>query len=125
MIVVVAIGAAAFALYYIFSSQPEKVSQTIPRFAYWFPFAFLGMVTDIPFTFRIFDLENRRKKVLLRLTVWWFPRLVIVAFMLNLPIVRDLDPATTAFVVLAIDVVLAAFFAWLHTLRKQIQMKEV
>ena len=125
MIVVVAIGAVALALYYLFSSQPEKVSQIIPRFAYWFPFAFLGMVTDIPFTFRIFDLENRRKKVLLRLAVWWFPRLVIVAFMLNLPIVRDLDPATTAFVVLAIDVVLAAFFAWLHTLRKQIRMKEV
>ena len=125
MATVVVVGAVAFALYYLFSDQPENVSQIIPRFTYWFPFAFLGMVTDVPFTFRIFDLENRRKKVLLRLIVWWMPRIVIVAFMLDLPIVRDLDPATTALVVLAIDGVLAAFFAWLHALRKQMRLKEV
>jgi hypothetical protein len=125
MILVVVLGAVAFALYYLFSGQPEKVSQIIPRFAYWFPFAFLGMVTDIPFTFRIFDLENRRKKVLLRLIVWWTPRVVIVIFMLNLPVVRDLDPATTALVVLAIDGVLTAFFMWLHTIRKRRGMRHL
>ncbi|HET6447389.1 MAG TPA: hypothetical protein VFI27_22735 [candidate division Zixibacteria bacterium] len=125
MIVVVVFGAVAFALYYLFSDQPENVSQIIPRFAYWFPFALLGMVTDVPFTFRIFDLGNRRKKVLLRLVVWWFPRVIIVAFMFNLPIMRDLVPATTALVVLAIDGVIAAFFMWLRSSRKQIRMEEV
>jgi len=125
MVAVVILGAAAFALYYLISSQPERISQILPRFAYWFPFALLGMVTDVPFTARMFDLENRNKKVLVRLVVWWFPRFIIVAFMLNIPIVRDLDPATTALVVLAIDGVLAAFFVWLHTLRKQTGMKEV
>ena len=47
MVVVVVIGAIAFALYYNISDQPERVSEIIPRFAYWFPFALLGMVADI------------------------------------------------------------------------------
>ena len=112
-------GAIAFALYYLFSDQPEKVSQIVPRFAYWFPFALLGLVTNVPFTFHIFDLADRRRKVLLRLMVWWLPRLVIVAFMINLPILQELDPATTALAVLVIDGVLAVFFLWLYMSRKQ------
>ncbi len=119
MVGAVVAGAVAFALYYLFSDQPEKVSQILPRFAYWFPFALLGLVTDVPFTFHIFDLEDRRRKVLLRLMVWWLPRLVIVAFMINLPILQELDPATIALAVLVIDGVLAAFFLWLHRSRKQ------
>jgi hypothetical protein len=125
MVTVVIIGAAAFALYYLFRDQPEKVSQIVPRFAYWFPFALLGMVTDVPFTARMFDLENRRKKVLVRLVVWWFPRFIIFVFMFNLPIVRDLDPATSALIVLAIDAILTAFFLGLHNFRKQVGMKTV
>jgi hypothetical protein len=73
----------------------------------------------------MFDLENRNKKVLVRLVVWWFPRFIIVAFMLNIPIVRDLDRATTVLVVLAIDIILTAFFLGLHNFRKQIGMKAV
>jgi hypothetical protein len=107
MAVVVVVGAAAFALYYLFSDQPEKVSQILPRFAYWFPFALLGLVTDVPF--HVFDWEDRRLRVFLRLIVWWTPRIIIVAFMINLPILQDLDPATTALAVLAIDGVLALF----------------
>ena len=123
MAVVVVVGAAAFALYYLISGQPEAASQIVPRFAYWFPFALLGLVTDVPF--HVFDWEDRRLRVLLRLILWWLPRLVIVAFMINLPILQDLDPATTALVVLAIDGVLAAFFLLLYTLRKQIGLNDV
>jgi EamA domain-containing membrane protein RarD len=123
MAVVVVIGAAAFALYYLFSDQPETVSQIVPRFAYWFPFALLGLVTDVPF--HVFDWQDRRLRVMLRLILWWMPRLVIVAFMINLPILQDLDPATTALVVLAFDGILAAFFLLLYALRKRIGMKDV
>jgi hypothetical protein len=125
MVVVVVIGAIAFALYYVYSGQPEKVSEIIPRFVYWFPFALLGLVTNVPFTFSTFDWAVKRQRVVLRLIVWWTPRLVIVAFMFNLPFLQDLDPATTALVVFAIDCVLAAFFLWLHMSRKQIGMREV
>ncbi len=125
MVAVVLVGAVAFALYYLFNGQPEKVGQILPWFAYWFPFALLGLVTDVPFTFNTFDWADRRQRVLLRLMVWWIPRLVIVAFMINLPILQDLDPATTALAVLVIDGVLAAFFLWLHMSRKQIRMKGI
>ncbi len=123
MAIAVVLGAVAFALYYLFSGQPEKVSQILPRFAYWFPFALLGLVTNTPFY--VFDWEDRRLRVLLRLMVFWIPRLVIIAFVINPPILQDLDPATTALVVLAIDGVLAAFFVWLYTSREQIGMKDV
>ncbi len=123
MAIVVVVGAVAFALYYFISGQPETVSQIVPRFAYWFPFALLGLVTDVPF--HVFDWEERRLRVLLRLIIFWFPRLVIVAFMINLPILQDLDPVTTALVVLAIDGVLAAFFLRLHTSWKQIRLNDV
>ena len=113
--VVVVLGAVAFALYYLFSGQPEQVSQILPRFAYWLPFGLLGLVTDIPF--QVFYWEDKRRRVLLRLILWWFPRLVIFAFVCNPPILQDLEPATTALVVLAIDGVLAAFFLWLYTSR--------
>lgn len=117
-VVVVVAGAAAFALYYQFSGQPERVSQILPRFAYWLPFGLLGLVTDVPF--QVFDWEDRRVRVFLRLILWWFPRLVIFAFAFDLAILQDLDPATTALAVLAIDGVLAAFFLWLYTSREQI-----
>ena len=123
MAVVVVVGAGAFALYYLFSDQPETVSQIVPRFAYWFPFALLGLVTNTPFL--VFDWEDRRLRVLLRLIVFWIPRIVIVAFMINLAILQDLDPATTALAVLVIDGVLAAFFLLLYTSRKQIGMKDI
>ena len=123
MTVVVVVGAVAFALYYLFNDQPEQVSQIIPRFAYWFPFAFLGMVTETPF--QIIYWEDRNLRVLLRLMIWWFPRLIIIAFVINPPFLQDLDPATTALAVLAIDGVLAAFFLLLHTLREQIGKKDV
>jgi hypothetical protein len=38
----------------------------------------------------------------------------------NPPILQDLDPATTAWTVLAIDGALAAFFLLLHTSREQL-----
>ena len=40
--VVVVIGAGAFALYYLLSGQPAKVSQIVPRFAYWLPSHYLA-----------------------------------------------------------------------------------
>ena len=112
----VALGAIAFALYYHFSGQLEKVCQILPRFAYWLPFGLLGLVTDVPF--QVFDWEDRRLRVLLRLILWWFPRLVIFAFVFNPPILRNLDPTTTALVVLGIDGALALFFWWLHNRRR-------
>jgi len=123
MAVVVVVGAAAFALYYFFSGQPEQVSQIIPRFAYWFPFALLGMVTESPF--HVFAWEDRRLRVLLRLIVFWLPRLVIIAFVINPPLLQDLDPATTALAVLVIDGVIVTFFLLLHTLREQTRMKGI
>jgi hypothetical protein len=39
------------------------------------------------------------------------------AFVANPPVLRDLDPTTTALTVLAIDGVLAAFFLWLQRKR--------
>jgi hypothetical protein len=123
MAAAVVVGAVAFALYYFFRDQPEKISQIVPRFAYWFPFALLGLVTDIPF--HVFDWEDRRLRVSLRLIVFWVPRIVIVAFMIDLAILQELDPATTAFTVLVIDGVLAAFFLLLYTLREQIGVKDV
>jgi hypothetical protein len=120
MVVVVIVGAVAFALYYLFSGQPENVSQILPRFAYWFPFALLGMVTNTPF--KIIYWEDRRLRVLLRLMMWWFPRIVIVAFVINPPILQGLDPANTALTVLAIDGVLAAFCLGLYAAREQMAM---
>lgn len=125
MIIAVVLGAVGFALFYISSGQPEKVSEIIPRFAYWFPFAFLGMVTDLPFNFKMFDWENKRLRIFLRLIVWWFPRVIIVAFMFNLPIVRGLDPVTTALVVLAIDGVILAIDLMLYFSRKQAGIQAV
>ena len=119
MVVVVILGAFAFALYYLLSGQPEKVSEIIPRFAYWFPFALLGMVTDIPF--QIIYWENTRLRVLLRLVIWWFPRIVIIAFVINPPILQGLDHAATALTVLAIDCVLAAMCLGLYTAREQLR----
>ena len=116
-IVVVLLGAVGFALYYHFSGQPEKVSQILPRFAYWLPFGLLGLVTDVPF--QVFDWEDRRLRIFLRLILWWFPRLVIFAFVFNPPILRDLDPTTTALTVLVIDGALALFFWGLHNRRRQ------
>lgn len=116
--VVALLGANAFAVYYHFSGQPEKISQILPRFAYWLPFGLLGLITDVPF--QVFDWEDRRLRVLLRLILWWFPRLVIFAFVFNPPILQGLDPATTALAMLAIDGVLAAFFLWLHASREKI-----
>ena len=116
--VVVLLGAVAFALYYHFSGQPEKVSQILPRFAYWLPFGLLGLITDVPF--QAFNWEDRRLRVFLRLILWWFPRIVIFVFVFNPPFLQDLDPATTALAVLAIDGVLAAFFLWLYTSREQL-----
>ena len=116
--VVVLLGAVAFALYYHFSGQPEKVSQILPRFAYWLPFGLLGLITDVPF--QVFNWEDRRLRVFLRLILWWFPRLVIFAFVFNPPILQDLDPATTALAVLAIDSILASFFLFLHTSREHL-----
>jgi len=112
--------AVAFALYYLFTGQPEEVRQILPRFAYWFPFALLGMVTDTPF--QIFYWEDRHLRVLLRLMIWWFPRLIIIAFVSNPPILQGLAPATTALTVLAIDGVLAAFCLGLYTTREQMRM---
>ena len=123
MVLVVIVGAVTFALYYLITGQPELVSQIIPRFAYWFPFALLGLVCDIPF--QIFYWEDRNLRVLLRLIIWWFPRIVIVAFMFNLPFLHELDPATTALTILAIDVVLAAFCLELYTARQQMEMRGV
>jgi hypothetical protein len=120
MVVVVIVGAAAFALYYRSSGQTEQISQIIPRFAYWFPFALLGMVTDIPF--QIIYWEKKRVRVLLRLVIWWFPRVVIIAFVVNPPILQDLDRATTALTVLAIDCVLAALCLGLYSAREQLWM---
>lgn len=117
-VVVVLLGAVAFALYYHFSGQPEKVSQILPRFAYWLPFGLLGLITDMPF--QVFNWQDRRLRVFLRLILWWFPRLVIFAFVFNPPILQDLDPATTALAVLAIDGALAAFFLILHTSRQRL-----
>ena len=112
-VVVVLAGAVGFALYYHFSGQPEKVAQILPRFAYWLPFGLLGLVTDMPF--QVFSWQDRRLRVFLRLILWWFPRFVIFAFVFNPPFLRDLDPATTALVVLVIDGALALFFWWLHS----------
>jgi hypothetical protein len=42
----VVIGASAFVLYYLLSGQPAKVSQIVPRFAYWLPFALLGLIAE-------------------------------------------------------------------------------
>jgi hypothetical protein len=123
MVVVVVVGAIAFALYYLISGQPERVSEIIPRFAYWFPFALLGMVADVPFM--IIYWEDLRTRVLLRLMIWWFPRLIIIAFVINPPFLQDLDPATTALTVLAIDVVLAAFCLGLYAAREQMRMKDI
>ena len=123
MVVVVVVGAIAFALYYLFSGQPERVSEIIPRFAYWFPFALLGMVADVPFM--IIYWEDLRIRVLLRLMIWWFPRIIIIAFVINPPILQDLDPATSALAVLAIDGVLAAFCLGLYTAREQMRMKGI
>ena len=120
MIVVVIIGAVAFALYYHFTDQPDEISQIIPRFAYWFPFALLGMVADIPF--RIIWWEDGRLRALLRLMIWWFPRIIIIAFVINPPILQDLDPVATALTVLAIDGVLAAFCLGLYAAREQLWM---
>ena len=117
-VAVVVVGAVAFALYYHFSGQPEKVSQILPRFAYWLPFGLLGLITDVPF--QAFNWEDRRLRVFLRLILWWFPRIVIFAFVFNPPILQDLDPATTALAVLAIDGILASFFLFLHTSREQL-----
>ena len=114
MIGVVVLGAIGFALSYLIRDQPEKIDEIIPRFAYWFPFALLGMVTDLPFTFKLFDWENQRLRIILRLIIWWLPRVIIFIFMFNLPIVRELDPLTTALIVLAIDGVIAAL-VWLRT----------
>ena len=121
MVVVVILGAVAFALYYLLSDQPERISQIVPRFAYWFPFALLGMVTDIPF--QIIYWENKSLRVFLRLAIWWFPRLVIIAFVINPPLLQGLDPAATALVVLAIDGILVAFCLGLYAAREQMAMK--
>lgn len=123
MVVVVILGAFAFTLYYLLSGQPEKVSEIIPRFAYWFPFALLGMVTDIPF--QIIYWEEARTRVFLRLIIWWFPRIVIIAFVINPPILHGLDPVTTALVVLAIDGVLAGYCQGLYAAREQMAAKGV
>lgn len=123
MVLVVVVGAVIFALYYQITGQPELVSQIIPRFAYWFPFALLGLVCDIPF--QIFYWEDKGLRVLLRMIIWWFPRIVIVAFMFNLSILQELDPATTALTVLAIDVVLAAYCLELYAAREQMEMRGV
>ena len=116
-VVVVLLGAIAFALYYHFSGQPEKVAHVLPRFAYWLPFGLLGLVTDVPF--QIFDWQDKRLRTFLRLVLWWLPRLVIFAFVFNPPILQDLDPATTALVVLAVDAALALFFLWLHNRQRR------
>jgi hypothetical protein len=123
MVVVVIIGAFAFALYYHFSGQPEQVSQIVPRFAYWFPFALLGMVTEMPF--QIIYWENGPVRVLLRLVIFWFPRIVIIAFVINPPFLQELDPATTVLTVLAIDGVLAAFCLGLYAAREQLWMNGI
>jgi hypothetical protein len=116
-VVVLVVGAAALALFYHSSGQPEQVSQVLPRFAYWLPFGLLGLVTDIPF--QVFEWADKRQRVLLRLALWWFPRVVIFAFVFNPPFLRNLDPVTTALTVLAVDAALAAFFLWLHRSRKR------
>jgi hypothetical protein len=117
MVIVVIVGAVAFGLFYLLTDQPDRVSQILPRFAYWFPFALLGMVTNSPF--QIVYWEDRRIRVLLRLVIFWFPRLVIIAFVINPSFLGDLDPAITALTVLAIDAVLAAFCLGLYTAREQ------
>jgi hypothetical protein len=120
MVGVVTVGALAFALYYLITDQPEMVSEILPRFAYWFPFALLGMVCDIPFM--IIYWQDARLRVLLRLVIWWFPRAVIIMFVINPPALQELDPTTTALTVLAIDVVLAAFCLGLYAAREQLWM---
>lgn len=119
MVVVVIVGVVAFGLFYLLTDQPDRVSQILPRFAYWFPFALLGMVTNSPF--QIIYWEDGRVRVLLRLMIWWFPRLVIIAFVINPLILQDLDPVKTALTVLAIDAVLAAFCLGLYTAREQMR----
>ncbi len=114
---VVVVGAAAFALYFLVSGQPEKVSQIVPRFAYWLPFGLLGLITDVPF--QVFDWEDRRLRIMLRLLLWWLPRLAIFAFVFNPPVLQDLDPAKTALAVLVVDGILAAFFLWLRSSQEQ------
>jgi hypothetical protein len=120
MVGVAIVGAVAFVLYYQFRGQPEKVSEILPRFAYWFPFALLGMVADVPF--RIIYWEDRRLRVLLRLVIWWFPRIIIIAFAINPPFLQDLDLAITALAVLAIDGVFAAFCLGLYAAREQMRI---
>ena len=106
------LGVAAFALYYHFAGQPEKIGGILARFAYWLPFGLLGLVTDVPF--QAFDWEDKRLRVVLRLVLWWLPRVAIIAFAIGLPFLQDLDPLTTALVVLAIDGLLVVLFLWLH-----------
>ena len=119
MVVVAAAGALVFALFYHFSGRSDMVNQVIPMFAYWFPFALLGMVTDMPF--QIVYWEDTRIRVLLRLVIWWFPRVVIFAFVFDPPFLRNLDPASTALTVLAIDALLVAFCLGLYAVREQTQ----
>jgi hypothetical protein len=114
-IAVVLAGAGAFALYYHLSGHPEEVSQVLPRFAYWLPFGLLGLVTDVPC--EAFKWEDKRKRVLLRLILWWLPRVVIFAFVFNPPLLQNLDPTVTALAVLGIDGLLVAFFLWLYKAR--------
>ena len=76
------------------------------------------MVTDIPF--QIIYWEKTRVRILFRLVIWWFPRVVIIAFVVNPPILQDLDLAATALTVLAIDCVLAAMCLGLYTAREQL-----
>jgi hypothetical protein len=81
------------------------------------------MVADVPF--RIIYWEDGRIRVLLRLVIWWFPRVVIIAFVINPPFLQDFDPAATALAVLAIDGVIAAFCLGLFAAREQMVMKGV
>lgn len=120
---VVVVGAAAFALYYLFSGQPERIGQVMPRFAYWLPFALLGLITDLPFG--LFDWPDRRRRVILRLLLWWFPRVIMMAFVIDPPFLQGLDPTWTALAVLVIDAGLAAILVGLYTVQGHTGMAEV
>lgn len=69
--------------------------------------------------FQIFYWEDSRLRTVLRLVIWWFPRLVIITFVINPPFLQDLNPATTALTLLAVDGVLAAFCLGLYATWEQ------
>lgn len=116
-------GSAAFAAYYFATGNPGQYSQILLRFAYWLPFALLGLVTDMPF--RVFDWKNARNRHIARVGLWWIPRIGIVVFMIYPPFLHTLDPVTTDLVVLALAAILAAIFGWAYASQERVTTRDV